>query len=239
MLFLWAILWGLSTAAATWLVIRFWLPKLAQLHTDPASSDESELKPNPGQYMPRMKVFQNNVWQWILIAGVGLFAAVCGYMAADFAASAVSFIRLWLGFAVLACIAVTDLELFIIPNKCSLVLIAGSVILLLVQWLLDGVFPMQEGISCAVSGTVTLVILLVMSAVTRGGVGMGDVKILSALAFLCGFRMACYVLTLSLMLCAVSSVVFLLTKKKQLKDLLPLGPFMWVAMGLLVLMRII
>ena len=239
MLILWASLWGLTTAAVMYFTIQLWLPKLAQLHTDTASSSEGEQDLPLRQYMPQRKVFQNNGWQWGMLAAAGLIAAICGYVTADCAVSGISFVRVWLVFLVLACIAVTDLELFIIPNKSSLILLAGNLILLTAQWIVQKEIPAQEAISCVVSGVVALMILLIMSAVTRGGVGMGDVKILSAMAFLCGFQMACYVLTLSLVLCAIASAVFLMTKKKQPKDLLPLGPFMWAALSLLVLMRII
>jgi hypothetical protein len=46
-------------------------------------------------------------------------------------------------------------------------------------------------------------------------------------------------MTVALFVCALCSSALLLTKKKQLKDLLPLGPFLWIAMGVLILIRFI
>lgn len=237
---LWASLWGLSIPLIMWVTIRYWLPKLTDQPTETAMSDEADnMKPNPGQFVPRTRCFQSNKWQIAYLIICGIFAAICGYAAITYANSPMSFVRMWMVFGVLACVTVTDIELFLIPNECSGVIILGGSILLVAQWFLEGTFPISMLLEGLLSLTICLILLLLMAAITRGGFGMGDVKILSSIAFVCGMRTVCYVLTLALIFSAVGSAVLLLTKKRQLRDLLPLGPFLWMAMGLLVLLRLI
>ena len=231
-----AILWGLLTPAAMWAVWKYCLPRLAEIAGNAASDTNNEQVPVPGQSLPRTVFFRtvrNRAVTWIVC---GVLSAVCGYIAADSAVTALSFIKMWLVFLVLACITVTDVELMLIPNKASLVLLGGGVVLLGVQWIRNGEATILASV---VSLVICLILLLIMAWVTKGGFGMGDVKIISCVGFLCGIKTVCYVLTLSLFACALSSMLLLAVKKKHLKDLLPLGPFLWLAMGFAICLRLI
>lgn len=237
---LWALLWGLSIPLIMWVAIRYWLPKLTDQPTETAMSDEEDsMEPNPGQFVPRTRFFQNNNLLITFLFVCGIFATICGYAAVTYASSPLNFIRMWLVFGILACVTVIDTEFFLIPNKCSIYIILGASLLLAAQWIVEGAFPLSMLVEGVLSLTICLILLLIMAAITRGGFGMGDVKILSSIAFLCGIRTVCYVLTLALIFSALGSAILLLTKKRQLRDLLPLGPFLWLAMGLSVLLRLI
>lgn len=231
-----AILWGITTPAMMLAVHKWWIPRLK--NTAVESAEHCSEIPNegiPGQTMPRVLT---KGYSAILML-CSLIALICGFRTAEFADSGWSIFRLWLVFSVFSCLAVTDFELMLIPNKCSLVLLLGGAICLVGQWVESGAFPMPELVGRILSAVIILVVMLIMVFVTKGGFGMGDVKIISSFAFICGISAACYVVTLALLLCALSSSFLLLTKKKQLKDLLPLGPFLWLALGIVIIIRFI
>lgn len=231
-----AVLWGIATSAMMCAVHKFWVPQLANIAGETAEHCSDKQTVNaPGQELPRV-LFHGYSAIWILC---GLFAFICGLRVAAFADSGWSIFRIWLVFSVFSCIAVTDFDLMLIPNKCSLILLLGGVICLVGQWIGSGVFPAAELIACLLSAGIILVVMLIMTFVTKGGFGMGDVKIISSFAFICGISAACYVVTAALFLCALSSSFLLLTKKKQLKDLLPLGPFLWLSLGIMIIIRFI
>jgi len=237
--YFWSALWGLTVPTVMIATLRWWLPQL-NCAENPAEQDCAR-KGNcaPGRYTPRAPFFQKTPLGVAALVIACCFCMACGYVASAKASSIWSILRMWAGFTILACITVTDAELMIIPNKCSLALILFGTVLYAFQWIVEGQFPVAGLLESLICGAICLVMLLAVSAFTKGGLGMGDVKIMSSLGFLCGLRTVCYVLTLSLFVCALCSSVLLLAKKKQLKDLLPLGPFLWIAMGTLILIGFI
>ena len=236
--YVWSILWGVSVPTVMIATVKWWLPQLNHAE-DPAEQDNRKESCVPGRYTPRTPFFQKTPLGFAALAAVCCFCMACGYVAAEGAVSVWSILRMWVGFGMLACITVTDAELMIIPNKCSLALLLFCTALYGCQWIADGAFPGTGLAESLICGVICLVMLLVISMFTKGGLGMGDVKIMSSLGFLCGLRTVCYVMTVALFVCALCSSALLLTKKKQLKDLLPLGPFLWIAMGVLILIRFI
>lgn len=231
-----AVLWGIATSVMMFAVHKYWVPRLVNIAGETAEHhSEKQNVSAPGQELPRV-LFRGFSAIWIIC---GLFAFICGFRVAIFADSGWSIFRLWLVFSVFSCVAVTDYELMLIPNKCSLVLLLGGLICLVGEWIGSGAFPVAEMVACLLSAGIILVVMLIMVFVTKGGFGMGDVKIISSFAFVCGLSAACYVVTAALLFCALISSLLLLTKKKQIKDLLPLGPFLWLSLGVMIVLRFI
>ncbi len=235
---LFGFLWGILTLAVMAATNKYWVPALHKKEMESASKEETG--DDLGQALPQTVPGFHGRMYYIILAISTVFAFACGYFAASYLRTDTRwFAALWLAFSVLACITITDWQLFLIPNKCSVVLLVGGCLLLVWEWIAKGAFPVGYALESALSLIVSLVVLLLMSLVSRGGIGAGDVKIACTLAFVCGLRAVCYVLVIALVFSAISSAILLMTKKKQLKDLLPLGPFMWLAMGLLILMNFI
>ncbi len=236
---LFGFLWGILTPVIMAFTNKYWIPALYRKQEE-AASETDETGDGLGHALPQTYPLRDEPLRLPVLILSGIFAFACGYFASSYiSANARWFVSLWLAFCVLACIAVTDCKLLLMPNKCSLALLAGGCLLLVWEWIDSGSFPSGYALQSIISLVVSLVMLLLISFVSRGGVGMGDVKIVSCLAFVCGLRAVCYLLIFALLFSAVFSVVLLLTKKKQLKDLLPLGPFMWIAAGLLILLNFI
>ena len=70
--------------------------------------------------------------------------------------------------------------------------------------------------------------LVLVSFLTKQGIGMGDVKLVSALALECGVFLFCRVLFFSMVWVAAVAVLLLLTKQKKLNDSLPFAPFLFL-----------
>ncbi|MDR0671670.1 MAG: A24 family peptidase [Oscillospiraceae bacterium] len=66
--------------------------------------------------------------------------------------------------------------------------------------------------------------------VTKGGMGMGDVKLFGVLGLLLGWDGVFYVILHSAVLVAGYGAVMMLRKKMDRKTMLPIGPFAWLSM---------
>jgi prepilin signal peptidase PulO-like enzyme (type II secretory pathway) len=122
--------------------------------------------------------------------------------------------------------AAYDFRLKLIPNVIPLALVFVRAGLFVVEFLCfaDAAAHLISSIGgCAVS----FALLAVSAKLSKGGVGAGDVKLVSALGFACGFGFVLSVLLLALILCAATGGALLLLKKAGRKDSLPFAPFVW------------
>lgn len=70
-----------------------------------------------------------------------------------------------------------------------------------------------------------LAVLGLCRLISRGGVGMGDVKLLSAMGFLLGLYGSICVLLYAQLAALVCAVILLVSRKATWKDTLPFAPF--------------
>lgn len=74
---------------------------------------------------------------------------------------------------------------------------------------------------------VPLIVLLILSAITRDGLGMGDIKILSVLGYMMGLESVLYTLFYGMLFCGF--YIMILKKWKRTRILkTPLGPFIFI-----------
>lgn len=140
----------------------------------------------------------------------------------------VGMIKLLAMFAVYAIAAVVDFRTHKIPNK----LVAAVL-------LLRAVLFVPEIVSCpsqwralvvgsVVPAVAVFILLFLLSVLSRGAIGMGDVKLLAAHTLLCGGSSMIYTFFFALMTCALVAVVLLMTSKKGREDTIPLAPFFYI-----------
>lgn len=72
-------------------------------------------------------------------------------------------------------------------------------------------------------------LFLLIALVSKGGMGGGDIKLISVLGFILGLKKTILNILLSFIIGAVFSVILLLLKKKGKKDPIPFGPFINIA----------
>lgn len=112
-----------------------------------------------------------------------------------------------------------------IPNQLLLALSGGRVLLLLLEW---GVFP-EMGLSLSLSSILGTFLgsglFLLAYFISRGGVGMGDVKLFGVIGCYVGVGTIMPLAFMTIIISAVYSIVMLLLKKIKLKEEIPFAPF--------------
>ncbi|MEW6572605.1 MAG: prepilin peptidase [Bacillota bacterium] len=123
--------------------------------------------------------------------------------------------------------AFIDLEHRIIPNRLVLGLLAGAAVLVPVA----GDVRLEYA---ALGGLAAGSALLLLSAVTRGGMGGGDVKLAAVAGLYLGWPLVMLGLFLGALLGTVVGLTMILLKKKTRRDYIPFGPYL--AAGFLIAM---
>lgn len=220
------IIWGILSALTLFITTKYYMPKLSQR----SNATLPDKKDSDNQKMYKI------IFGMALIV---LFSGVCGYYASENATSIVNIIRIAVAFIVLLLVAQTDHKYMIIPNLCSEILLVAGVVSIIVEFICDRENVAAWTFNCILSAVITLIVLLLLNRITKGGIGMGDVKIFSSLSFLCGLRCVFATLMLAFTLCAFVSLFLILFKKKTMKDALPLGPFIYFGYGISIILAII
>jgi Flp pilus assembly protein protease CpaA len=161
----------------------------------------------------------------LILAALG---GMCGFFAVYYLLSFTNLVRLLLGYCLLAVCALTDIDNYTIYNRV-LILFAGlRLILFPVEYFMlsSKFFPMF--IECIISAAGCFVVLMLISFISRGGIGMGDVKLFASLAFITGFYSTLNTLLYGLILCALISIVLLFFTSKKAKDKVPFAPFIYL-----------
>lgn len=157
------------------------------------------------------------------IIGIGLTVEFC-----LFSYGLLKIIRYLLLLAALFLIAWIDWHEKRISNNILLPLLEARGLLLLMEWLS---YP-QYGFALFLSALAGLLIgggmFLLASAISRGGIGMGDVKLFAIVGSYMGSGSILAVIFLAVMASAVYSAVMLILRKIKLKEEIPFAPFILI-----------
>lgn len=121
--------------------------------------------------------------------------------------------------------AVADYREFRIPNKLILLALAAWVVVTVPECILAGSSCIYILINEGIATVGAVVICVICMLVSRGGLGMGDLKLMATMALFMGISGICYALIFSVFVAFVVSVILLITKKKNRKDVIPFAPF--------------
>jgi prepilin signal peptidase PulO-like enzyme (type II secretory pathway) len=137
--------------------------------------------------------------------------------------------------------AAYDFRLRLIPNLIPLALIAVRAVLFAVEFLgaTETGLVIARLLSSVGGLAVSFALLAISAKLSKGGVGAGDIKLVSALGFACGFGFVLSALVLALLLCAAAGGALLLLRKANRKDTLPFAPFVWGGFVLLMILSAI
>lgn len=123
-------------------------------------------------------------------------------------------------------IAAIDFKHYLIPNRLSAMVGVFSVIFV------AGLFG-TLGKHLLYGGAALLLIFIVFYVLSRGGLGMGDVKIAGPMGLFIGLSQVPQFLIWTFLLGSAVSIVLLLTKVRKKEDKIAFGPYM--VMGFLIL----
>lgn len=219
---LYSLIWAVVTAAIAFAVFKWYLLHLIEKQ----QSEAEEI-----QDVQITKTFKIVMY----VASIAV-ALLCGYFSGARQDTWLSMSKMVLTLGILNVISITDIKLYKIPNFCVLVLLCGRCLSFIPELINNDGTVLMGLINSLIAGIACLLFLIVISKITHGGIGYGDVKLFGALGFLCGVRAVLYTLILSFFLCAIVSAVLLLSKKKGLKDGLPMGPFVWIGFAITIIL---
>lgn len=114
-----------------------------------------------------------------------------------------------------------------IPNFLILTMLGTEVIFILFEFLFERDIFVKLLIASGIGFAGSFLFMIIISLLTKGGIGMGDVKLIAALGLLVGISGAFYTLVYAELLCFLVSLFMIFFAKKNLKYSLPFGPFIY------------
>lgn len=168
--------------------------------------------------------------QWaaaLLLAAAGGFAS--GYMLVLRAGTyPPNLLRLVLLGTLLTAAAYIDALSHKIPNwivLCTAAVFAGCTVL---DFVLSGTDAVPMALNSVLAAAVFFVVFFLVRLASRGGVGYGDIKMITAAALILGIYGTFSFLLVSHVLAAVAAIALLVSKKATRKGGLPFGPFFYL-----------
>jgi leader peptidase (prepilin peptidase)/N-methyltransferase len=150
-------------------------------------------------------------------------AVAFGLLFLRFPHSPVSLAIVLFYFCLLLVIAVVDLEHQLILNW--LVYPAAPIATALSLWASrPGLVPDIE--HAAIGLGIGLILFLLIVILSRGGMGLGDVKMAALMGIILGYPNVLVAIFLAIMAGGIIAVAFLATRKKGRKQAIPFGPFL-------------
>ena len=207
--------WTVLTAIAMAMAVRWLLPFMSSEKLDKSSEKEEKI-----QYTDRETIKGTIVLCCLAAAGSALV-----FFGRGGSLPVVSVIKISLTYAVLGIACLSDIKQRLIPNLCPLILMSGRILLLPWEFITYGTGAVQGIVRSLIVAAGCTIVLTLFRMIGRGGIGFGDIKLLSALAFLCGFRAVLSTLLFATLTCLPASVFLLVRRKKGMRDYVPMGPF--------------
>lgn len=165
-----------------------------------------------------------------------IMAGVCGFVEYRFSDHVLQHIKLLLLYTAISFVSVTDFKKYIIPNSVIITVLVTRLLLFIPEF-----FVYQESfktiaINCVGAAVLAFVVLSLVSLISKGGFGMGDIKLFACIGFVAGVYSLLNTLIFSLIICAVISGILMISKTKTIKDLLPFGPFIYIGFVISILL---
>ena len=217
-----------AAAAISWIFAPIYQAKVEASDADPAAPTPAPSFPGSLKEIPTS--------HWISFA---LLAALCG-MAAwgvwNGGATVLTLIRYIIALLFLISSAFFDFRTHLIPNFLVIAMLLSGAVLLAADFLVDRSVFASAILSSAGGLLFCFPVFYFLSALTHNGLGMGDVKLISATAWLLGLTVTLFSVLFGLILCSLISIGLMLMKRKSKTDLIPFGPFIFGGYILLLLL---
>lgn len=174
--------------------------------------------------------------QWVVISAVSALAALCCFALKSNGVGWIMLIKLMISYLALSGATLIDGKIKKIPNVLCAAVIALRIVILPFEWFFArATFKITLIMSLAgLFGC--LLLLLLFSILSKGGLGMGDVKLVSAIGFMSGIACALYSMFLGMVVCTLVAVFLLIFRSKSMKDHIPFAPFIFAGFILYLLL---
>lgn len=153
------------------------------------------------------------------------------YRTFTFDLTTVAVIKLFLTITFVMSAMFIDKELKKIPNILILSMLGTEIVFILLEYFILEQEVLQNILISSGIGLIgCFFAMTILSLITKGGMGMGDVKLISMLGFLMGIGTAFYTLVYSMIVCFLFALPMLAFGKKKMKDGLPFAPFIYAGL---------
>lgn len=122
-------------------------------------------------------------------------------------------------------IAITDYRELRIPNKLILTGILLRVIILVMELFFEWDTLQTTVISEGIATIGAAVICIICMLISKGSLGMGDLKLMMLMGLMLGVEGICYAMFLSIFFSFAAAVILLVMRKKKKNDAIPFAPF--------------
>lgn len=122
-------------------------------------------------------------------------------------------------------IAICDYKEMRIPNRFILCGVITRVMLLVAEFIVSVDMALAMLIYEGIAVVGVFVLCMLCAVISKGSLGMGDVKLLMLMALFLGIEGICYSLFVSLVFSFVIASGLLIFKKKSRSDVIPFAPF--------------
>lgn len=164
----------------------------------------------------------------VLLVGTAVLAIILNGMLWQQQYRPTAYLNISIIFVILAIAAGIDYKSHIIPNRLLFVGILLRLLLLGAEAIWYPDYVKQSLLMSAAGFVFGLLLLLVLTLITRHGIGYGDVKLFAWLGLCLGMADLYYVLFYSVLFTAVAGIFLLLFKKADKKKKLPFAPFVFM-----------
>lgn len=140
----------------------------------------------------------------------------------------IDFGKLMIGYIGLTIAASIDYKIKRIPNMIVLGIMGARVGLIIFEYIFERENWLSLIGSSVLNAIIVFIVLFILSVISKSGLGMGDVKLLTALAFLCGMYAVLNTMIVALLICVLVAMILVISKKKKMRDKIPFGPFLLI-----------
>jgi len=191
----------------------------------PCDNDEETVKPEP------YKISGKSVFVYSVLVCISI---LCGYVISKNAISALAIIQIGVCYMAALAASVIDLKTKTIPNFIPISILCVRALIFIYEIIFTD-SALSYLVSSLIGCFLCALLLIIANKLSKGGIGGGDIKLLSCIGLMCGVYVVFSTLLLSLLACIVISVILLSIKKKTTKDHLPFGPFIYIGMTIMCL----
>ena len=204
-------LYGIVAGAVETLFITLYLYKIKWLVIENTADNEE------GKMCSKRMGILAGVFVWVILSLLNLHII-------SNTATLLGFLKLSVMLSVLVAAAAIDFKEKIIPNVLIGTGLLARVVIYILEFFFYNEIFLPQLKSDLFGFLIGFGIFLLSALLTHGAIGFGDVKLFGLIGIMTGAICTYTTMILSLLVSAVASIIFLITKKKQRKDSIPFGP---------------
>lgn len=125
-------------------------------------------------------------------------------------------------------IAASDMKQMRIPNRVVLIGLILRLVLIPIEFLVSGSDAVSELVRAGVGAAVVGILCIACMLVSKGSLGMGDLKLMIMLALFLGVEGIFYAMFAAVFIAFFVAIGLLISKKKARRDAIPFAPFVLI-----------